>query len=93
MGVSPAGVGVGVSAAGVAVGSSEGWTVGVAEGVTEGDTEGDGVTDGSSEGTGVGDANSLDPPALGGYKAPLNLCYLSLIWASVHMNHTPGWSL
>ena len=67
-----------------------GCTAGVPEGVVEGDTEVDGVTEGSSEGTGVGEANSFDPPALGGYKDPLNLWYLSLIWSSVHINQIPG---
>ena len=76
------GVGVGVSGVSCVVGEgpSEGWAVVVTVGETAGDTDGetDGVTEGeaigSSVGEGVGDAkNSLEPPALGGYNAPLNL--------------------
>ena len=96
---SATGVGVGVwtDSCVVGVGPSEGWPVGVADGwpdgVTDGDTDGvtEGEARGSSVGEGVGDAkNSLEPPALGGYNAPLNLWYLSLICASVHMNQMPG---
>lgn len=76
------GVGVGVSEVSCVVGEgpSVGWTVVVTDGEAAGDTDGetDGVTEGeakgSSVGEGVGDAkNSLEPPALGGYNAPLNL--------------------